>query len=255
MVASRVYRQAIIITADQIVLYEGTVREKPEDKQQAHDYLSSYSHKSAQVPHDAFCSQQTFDIVPPYGLQTVSAMVVHNTTNNKTADGTHIASVKFNAISEATIENAIATGTVFSSAGGFCVKVCAHPLITLTYTDPMETPFAAIVSQDPDLAPCIKEIQGGLDSVYGLPVPTLVRVCLNIKVKNPGDMLDCPSSHAVSQMNLIKQVGVEYSVLDSYVETDLDVSSSSSAVPAKAESKAAFGGAQGSLATPKAAKK
>lgn len=74
----RVTTPAIIITADQIVLYEGTVREKPEDKKQAHEFLSSYSNKSA---------------------QTVSAIVVHNTATEKTSDGVDVASVKFSGIS------------------------------------------------------------------------------------------------------------------------------------------------------------
>jgi septum formation protein len=69
--------QAIIITADQIVLYNGVVREKPQDKKQAHEFLLSYANKSA---------------------QTVSAIVVHNTATEMTSGEVEIASVKFNDI-------------------------------------------------------------------------------------------------------------------------------------------------------------
>jgi septum formation protein len=98
---TRVTEPSIIVTADQIVLFNGEVREKPTDEKQAREFLASYSNQSC---------------------ETVSALVVHNSASKQTAEAVHIASVKFLAIGEDVVDRVVNRGEIFQSAGGFRVE-------------------------------------------------------------------------------------------------------------------------------------
>jgi len=86
----------IIITCDQISLYDGTVREKPQSIQEAHLYLSSYSNSS---------------------VSTVSAVVVTILPSQKQSFGIDIAKVRWKEIPEDAIQRIIKRGVILSCAG------------------------------------------------------------------------------------------------------------------------------------------
>lgn len=92
---------AVVITADQIVLYKGVIREKPDDAEMAVHYLSSYN----------------FDKV-----STVSAVVVTHYPSGVQAHGIDVATVYWGELSPAIIDKVVAKGAVLNSAGGFCVE-------------------------------------------------------------------------------------------------------------------------------------
>eukprot|EP00743_Colponemidia_sp_Colp-15_P004779 GILK01005147.1.p1 GENE.GILK01005147.1~~GILK01005147.1.p1 ORF type:complete len:203 (-),score=29.14 GILK01005147.1:103-630(-) len=91
----------IVITADQVVTHDGTIREKPDDTQEAAEFLRSYGNNKA---------------------TTVSGLHVVNTSNGKVAFGIDEASVHFKVIPEDVIAQVIAKGEVMYCAGGFMVE-------------------------------------------------------------------------------------------------------------------------------------
>ena len=90
----------ILITSDQVVVWDGKVREKPQTKEEARKVLASYSVKPA---------------------ETVTAVVATNTANQKRVNGVDIARVWFKKIPEEVIERIIRQGEIFSHAGGFSI--------------------------------------------------------------------------------------------------------------------------------------
>lgn len=116
--------EKVILTADQIVLFEGQIREKPESVEQAKLYLRSYSGRS---------------------VSTVSAVVVTHFPSQSQRSGIDIATVIWDLIPENVVESVVARGEVLSSAGGFRIE-------------------------DPELNPLLVDIDGTLDSVFGMPV-------------------------------------------------------------------------------------
>ena len=96
---------AVLITSDQVVVCNGELREKPENEEQAREYIMSYSN---------------------YPAQTNTAVVVTNTKNGKQAEGVDIAKVYFKHIPKKTIDELIYEGRVLSVAGGFTIE---NPLI------------------------------------------------------------------------------------------------------------------------------
>lgn len=92
---------AILMTFDQIVLYKTQVREKPESREQAVEYLSSYS-------NDA--------------VSTVSAVVVTHVPSGIQRCGVDIATVYWHEIPEEIVQHVVDRGEVMSSAGGFLVE-------------------------------------------------------------------------------------------------------------------------------------
>lgn len=119
----KVKEPCLLITSDQVTLYNGEIREKPVSAEQAREFLRSYS------------------IAP---VETISAVVVTNTGNGKQVEGTDRVTIHFKTIPEAVIDTLIAEGDVMYCAGGFIVE---HPL----------------------LQPLIKQMDGEMDSVMGLP--------------------------------------------------------------------------------------
>lgn len=115
--------EAILITADQVVVCNGQMREKPENAQQAKEFLRSYNQ---------------------YPVEAVTAVVALNTANQKRKEGVDIAKVYFHPLTDEKIDELIASGIVFTCAGGFCVN-------------------------DPLFRDYIKSVKGDVDSVAGLP--------------------------------------------------------------------------------------
>lgn len=102
---------AILITSDQVVVFDGQLREKPETEIQARKYLTSYSGK---------------------WLQANTAVVVTNTETGKQAEALDIAKAYINSIPQAVIDQLIHEGKVMYAAGGIIVE---HPLIAPYITE------------------------------------------------------------------------------------------------------------------------
>lgn len=96
---------AMLITSDQVVVYNGELREKPETEKQARKYLSSYG--------DA----------PVY---TNTAVVVVNTQTGQEAEGLDVAKLSLQQLPPSLIEALILEGRVLHAAGGIIVE---HPLM------------------------------------------------------------------------------------------------------------------------------
>jgi septum formation protein len=92
---------ALLVTCDQIVLYKTSVREKPESREEAVEFLSSYS-------NDA--------------VSTVSAIVVTHLPSGVQESGVDIATVYWKDISTEVVERVVERGDVMQSAGGFIVE-------------------------------------------------------------------------------------------------------------------------------------
>lgn len=119
----KIQEDAILITADQVDVCNGQVREKPENEQQAKEFLRSYNQ---------------------YPVETVTAVVVANTANQKRKEGLDIAKAYFKPLTEEKIEELVSLGNCLSCAGGFCIN-------------------------DPAIKPYIAKVEGDPDSVAGLP--------------------------------------------------------------------------------------
>ncbi|OGZ98663.1 MAG: hypothetical protein A3C07_02440 [Candidatus Sungbacteria bacterium RIFCSPHIGHO2_02_FULL_47_11] len=89
---------AILITADTVVLYENTVREKPRSEQEAREFLESYARNPVEV---------------------VSAIVVVNTGTKKRAEAAQYSRIRFKPSIVEAIDAHIANGNAMRGAGGF----------------------------------------------------------------------------------------------------------------------------------------
>lgn len=92
---------AILITSDQIVLHKSVVREKPESRQEAVEFLASYS-------NDA--------------VSTVSAIVVTHLPSGLQESGIDIATVYWKEIPDDVVQRVVDKGETLHSAGGFLVE-------------------------------------------------------------------------------------------------------------------------------------
>ncbi|KAJ3417206.1 hypothetical protein HDV05_006412 [Chytridiales sp. JEL 0842] len=92
--------KAIVVTCDQVVVYEGKIREKPESAEEAKEFLRSYGSAPA---------------------ETRGGTVVYNTVTKKIAEGVDIARQHFSPISPETIDKLIEQGTVYHCCGGFMI--------------------------------------------------------------------------------------------------------------------------------------
>lgn len=91
----------LIITMDQVTLYKNSVREKPSDRSEAIEFLSSYSNES---------------------VSTLSAVCITHYPSGVQKTGIDVASVHWKAIPSATIRKVVDKGDIFSSAGGFRIE-------------------------------------------------------------------------------------------------------------------------------------
>jgi len=101
----RIKEPCILITADQVVVWNGQIREKPESQEQAKEFLRSYTE---------------------YPPATYSSVMVTNTVTGKSVKGTDIAAAHFDPIPDEVIEQLSRDPDILNSAGAF---VTEHPLL------------------------------------------------------------------------------------------------------------------------------
>ncbi|MDQ3014720.1 MAG: Maf family protein [bacterium] len=99
---SLISEPAIVITADQVVVCNGDLHEKPQSSEEAKIFLQKYSNG-----HPA---------------ETVAALVVTNLENGKQTAGVDIAKVHYNFIPESVMDDFIKNGDPFTKAGGFAIQ-------------------------------------------------------------------------------------------------------------------------------------
>lgn len=128
--AQKIHESALLVTSDQIVVWNGEIREKPEGPEQAREFLSGYAEHPA---------------------ETVTAVVVTNVKTGKRREGVDVARVYFRPVPHDVIERFVASGDPFTHAGGFSIE-------------------------NRLLQPYIARIEGGEDSVIGLPLALLERL-------------------------------------------------------------------------------
>jgi septum formation protein len=97
---SQISEPAILITSDQVVVWENEIREKPEDAEQAKRFLGSYGSSPA---------------------KTVTAVAMTNLVTGKRLTEVDIAKVYFSPFSSDEIAAIIAEEEVFRLAGGFSI--------------------------------------------------------------------------------------------------------------------------------------
>ncbi|MBI4268635.1 septum formation protein Maf [Candidatus Uhrbacteria bacterium] len=97
----KISEPALLITSDQVVVWNGVIREKPENEKEAREFLRGYNEHPA---------------------TTVTAVVVTNLKTGKRAGDVDIAEVSFNPFSESEIDSLIADGQLFRFAGGFTIE-------------------------------------------------------------------------------------------------------------------------------------
>ncbi|KAL1198714.1 hypothetical protein V5N11_002978 [Cardamine amara subsp. amara] len=98
-------KSTLLITCDQVVVYEDAVREKPSSVEEAREYIRGYSNG-----HTA----------------TVSSVVVTNLKTGFRKGGVDRVEIYFNEIPEEVIEKLIEEGMVLKVAGALLIE---HPLI------------------------------------------------------------------------------------------------------------------------------
>ena len=105
-IKNKISGPAIIITSDQVVLFNSQIREKPQSIAEAREMI-----KTAHL----------------YPNITITSVVVTETQNNIQISGVDIASAKCERIPEEIIEAYLATGEPLYMAGSFDIE---HPLLT-----------------------------------------------------------------------------------------------------------------------------
>lgn len=96
----RITEPALLITADQVILWNGELREKPRDLAEARRYLETFS--GSEFP-----------------AECVNGITVTNTATGKSATAREISKIYFEIIPQETIEAFLKQGIVYQYAGGF----------------------------------------------------------------------------------------------------------------------------------------
>jgi septum formation protein len=96
----------LLITCDQVVVYEGAIREKPSTKEEAREFIKGYSGSYA---------------------ATVSSVLVTNLKSGCKKGEWDKVEIHFHAIPDQVIEDLIEEGMVQKVAGGLLIE---HPLIS-----------------------------------------------------------------------------------------------------------------------------
>lgn len=94
----KIKEEAILITTDGVVVCNSNVLEKPENENEAREFLRGYA---------------------KYPAEVITSVVATNTITRKQADGTDSATIYFNPIPENVIDQLIAEKEIFAFAGGF----------------------------------------------------------------------------------------------------------------------------------------
>ncbi|CAI5980796.1 unnamed protein product [Closterium sp. NIES-64] len=95
----------LLITADQVVVHEDRILEKPLSEAEAREFIRGYSCAPA---------------------RTVGAVLITNLNSGKQAAAVDVAEVYFRAIPDSVIDQLVAEGDIFYCAGGLMVE---HPLV------------------------------------------------------------------------------------------------------------------------------
>ncbi|KAL5072028.1 hypothetical protein RYX36_022915 [Vicia faba] len=95
----------LLITSDQVVVYEGVIREKPSSKQEARQFLKDYSGRKA---------------------ATVGSVLVTNLKTGLRKGDSDRVEIYFNEIPDEIIEKLVDEGITLNVAGGLIIE---HPLI------------------------------------------------------------------------------------------------------------------------------
>ena len=98
--------QGLLITCDQVVVHEGKILEKPENKDECRAMIRGYR--------------------PGHPCSTVGSVIVTDLGSGKSLEAVDISWVHFRAIPEETIEALVAEGDCMWCAGGLMVE---HPLV------------------------------------------------------------------------------------------------------------------------------
>jgi septum formation protein len=122
----KIIEPAILITSDQVILFNGEIREKPLDEKQAYEFLAT-SHL--------------------YPVETVGAVVVTNTKTGKTVDGLQRGRVYFKPISGDVISLHIKSGGALRGAGGFIID---DPIF-IPFIDRIEGSMDSVIGLDSEL--------------------------------------------------------------------------------------------------------
>jgi septum formation protein len=96
----QIHEPALLIAADQVVVWQGTICEKPQNAEEARAFLRGYAEAPA---------------------ETVTAVVVTHMAAGVRRQGIDRATVWFHRIPEAVIDRVIAHGEIFAHAGGFSI--------------------------------------------------------------------------------------------------------------------------------------
>ncbi len=98
----RISEPAILITSDQVVVWNGQIREKPENEKEAREFLRGYN---------------------TYPAETVTSVIVTNLQTGKTREKVDVAKIYFNnSFTEEDIDAFIKDGSLFNYAGGFTIQ-------------------------------------------------------------------------------------------------------------------------------------
>lgn len=95
-IINKIKDPVLLITADQVVVCNNMILEKPKDRDEARKFVRYYEE---------------------HPMETISSLVVTNTKTGKRVEGIDIARVYFNPIPEKVIEQAIEIGRIMHCAG------------------------------------------------------------------------------------------------------------------------------------------
>ncbi|KAJ3386510.1 hypothetical protein HDU92_002420 [Lobulomyces angularis] len=112
----------LVICSDQVVSYNGTIREKPESVEECKSMLKGKP--SFFLNFSNFLKlliNSGIDYVGDTPAVTVTSVVVVNTRNGKEAEGYDIAKQYFNPIPDNVVDIAIKNGDILNCAGGFII--------------------------------------------------------------------------------------------------------------------------------------
>lgn len=101
-VLKKVKEDALVITSDTITLVNGEIREKPENKEQAYQWLAELSQGTAQTQ--------------------ITSVVVTNTATGERREGVAEASAIFNPIPDEAVKEFVESGTAFNHAGAYAIQ-------------------------------------------------------------------------------------------------------------------------------------
>ncbi|KAH9322208.1 hypothetical protein KI387_016847, partial [Taxus chinensis] len=117
---------SLLITADQVVVHEGVIREKPSSEEEARVFIKGYSRSPA---------------------STIGSVLVTNLKTGLRKGGWDKAEIYFHPIPDDVIESLIKDGLVFNAAGGLLVE---HPL-TSPFVESMVGTIDSVMGLPKDL--------------------------------------------------------------------------------------------------------